>query len=459
MAENAKRDVITYHFNLRREHERRRRQARRHELEPKNEFLTDLTLDIYDLPLNGNGDDGLDTLSTPTNMMLDGDGTLADSSGGRGDKEHSARRLYDVFFDREGGDDSRRAWAKGGAHGTAACYVAYGVSVRWGKWRRGCNYELHSGMAGKSPHPCSPPFYAVSSTFNVAAADSEIRQKAWGMMLSSNARDASAVFSVSRDLGLTTLRIALNGDGANYSSLSTSSSPSYKTSFDFDGWRTLRERGTGALMSCGRVSCEAEMRGGGESGGQRNDELQVEKPLVVVAFNLQHSPSPSRTFSFDERPLVLAVLPGMRRGLRPEDAEDSLEGCGANRFEGPYESAPMLSLVHVNAGIVQDRRLLHYQRPISVEVSSGEEACSLQWPEWRRILDDELRPAFAPLHFSDVVHNVLEVESLAPTRCLRGFSQRRMGELWSTLAAKSNGESGGMGLRGCVNREGKCQPE
>ncbi|KAJ3516204.1 hypothetical protein NLJ89_g1262 [Agrocybe chaxingu] len=48
---------------------------------------TDLNLDTYNLPLNGNGDGGVHEWSTPTDMVLDGDGTLAESSGGRGDEE------------------------------------------------------------------------------------------------------------------------------------------------------------------------------------------------------------------------------------------------------------------------------------------------------------------------------------------------------------------------------------
>ncbi|KAJ3491818.1 hypothetical protein NLJ89_g11301 [Agrocybe chaxingu] len=47
--------------------------------------------------------------------------------------------------------------------------------------------------------------------------------------------DGLAVSFVSRDWGLVTLRVALNGGEVNYSSLSTPSSPSYETSFDFDG--------------------------------------------------------------------------------------------------------------------------------------------------------------------------------------------------------------------------------
>ncbi|KAJ3501823.1 hypothetical protein NLJ89_g9167 [Agrocybe chaxingu] len=46
-------------------------------------------------------------------------------------------------------------------------------------------------------------------------------------------RDALAVSSGSRDWGLVILHMALNSGGASYSGLSTSSSPSYKTSFDF----------------------------------------------------------------------------------------------------------------------------------------------------------------------------------------------------------------------------------
>ncbi|KAJ3482143.1 hypothetical protein NLJ89_g12158 [Agrocybe chaxingu] len=125
------------------------------------------SLEAYGLPLNRNGDDGVNTLSTTTDTVFDVDGTLVDSTGGRGDEEWACNEVFMLvtfyktsircLLRRRGRQRLPSSLGGRDAHGTVACYATYGISVRWGRRWRGCNYELHGGMAQTSPHPRSPP--------------------------------------------------------------------------------------------------------------------------------------------------------------------------------------------------------------------------------------------------------------------------------------------------------------
>ncbi|KAJ3495296.1 hypothetical protein NLJ89_g10647 [Agrocybe chaxingu] len=104
-------------------------------------------------PLNGNGDDGVHEWSTTTDTVCYHDGTLVDSTGGGGDEEWACNEAFMImtFYttssstEREG---TTPVELRGrGAHGTAACYAADGVSVRRGSRWQGWNYELHGVLA------------------------------------------------------------------------------------------------------------------------------------------------------------------------------------------------------------------------------------------------------------------------------------------------------------------------
>ncbi|KAJ3483825.1 hypothetical protein NLJ89_g12031 [Agrocybe chaxingu] len=182
------------------------------------------------------------------------------------------------------------------------------------------------------------------------------------------ASDALVVSSVLRDCCLETLRIALNSVATSYSSLSTPSSPSNTILRDVlrvswvvrlaRSWcrrsrvlwaglmRKGDERRWGEWRPSRRARCQGLSLSSALCGAHRarnvfvgsyaagHDDLRLEKsPLVVVVFDLQDSPPPPRTFSFDQHAIVRAVLPGVRGGLRTENGGDGLQGCGTKENE------------------------------------------------------------------------------------------------------------------------------